>query len=509
MNKKNEISGITVFGQIAIDHVVDVNQILNLGPASEILTIGEDKELIFRKGSYIATEEAYIPWFFGPLSTYQPSLKYWVDGVERFGGRIMEIIQQGLVRQLGIPDKKLGGGGPNNIKLLHQVFRNFPIQFIGTYRRRTQEEHEEDIYEYALKFMVDKLDLVPLHDYPPINICFEGVGDGDRTIIRSPFPSLPLQRLEDIQWPKSIGSTVVVNTIYTLTLAVEALITATVNSKLAIIALTQALCSKNPFSSDENRYFQMKYPEVNFVNINSVHELILKYVIPNSRAVLILNEGELQHLTGIPVMDKRGRRYLGGVLDGLKEIRKAQSDGKEKIFFTMGREGSLCCFDGNGELHYCGISDTQGPIMGKTAIGDVYAGTILGYEHVKRMIQKEEPIIAHQITAATAAADVGVAKGIRAVNVLGIDGGIIESWKKYTRLGPLDAVEEKAKKLYGEVNNVRLEDVDWDKLTVLSQAESKLTGPTLLEDDIGRKWLRPPFANSIAGPEKEYVYETL
>lgn len=502
MVKQSQADGVTIYGQIAIDHIVDVNHLLRLGPVKEILRIGEDGELIFTPGSYLETEEAYIPWFFGPLGTYRANVKggkYWADEVTRFGGRIIEIIQKDLVRQLGVPTKDLGGGGPNNAKLLHQVFVNFPIKFIGTYRKKSREEHEADIWEYALGAMVSKLGLVPLHEHPPINICFEGVGPRmeDRIIIRSPFPALPFDRLQGIKWPKPEGSTIVVNTIYTVTLAVEALITATTTSKLAIIACTEALCSTRPFSDDERRFFQDKYPMVNFSDIVSVHDLMLKYVLPNSAAILVLNESELQYLTGAPVIDNRGRRYLVGVITGLEQLRKLQGNKKGKIFFTMGREGSLC-LDENSVLHHCAITDVPGSITGKTAIGDVYAGAIMGYEHVKRVIRGEEPEVKYQIAAAAAAADVGVAKGFRAVGVLGIDSGIIQSWKKYTGLGPLAAVARKAEQLYGSVSDVRLEDVEWDKITTLDRGQQKLPGPTLLEDDIGRKWLRPPFANSEA-----------
>jgi sugar/nucleoside kinase (ribokinase family) len=502
---------MTIYGQISIDHIVDINHLLRLGPAKEIFTIGDDGELIFTEGSYLETDETYIPWFFGPLGVYSKDKqggKYWVTEVARFGGRIRGIIQQGLVRELGIPIKDLGGGGPNNIKLLYQVFANFPIQFIGTYRRKSVEEREADNWEFALKSMVTKLDLVPLHEHPPINICFEGVGPkmDDRIILRSPFPPLPLDRLQGINWPEPEGCTIVVNTIYTVTLAVEALLKATTKVKVAIIACTEALCSKRPFSNDERVYFQELYPMVDFLGITSVHDLIVKFVLPNSAAILILNEAELEHLTGAKVIDERGRgdrRYLGGVFEGLERLRKIQGNQKGKIFFTMGKEGSLCCLDKNNELHYCGITNIPGPIAGKTAIGDVYAGTIMGYEHVKRAIRGEVPNVAYQITAAAAAADVGVAKGFRAVSVLGIDSGILQSWEKYIKLGPLEAVRRKAEQLYGPVSDIRLEDVDWGKISVLSLTDSKLPGPTLLEQDINREWLRPPFPNHVVIQKEE------
>lgn len=497
MSDQKNVPGITIYGQIAIDHIVDVNQLIRLGPVKDILRISDDGELIFNKGSYISTEEAYIPWFFGPLDIYKGGQKYWAEEVTRFGGRIIGIIEKGLVRELGVPTKELGGGGPNNVKLLYQVFRNFPIQFIGTYRIRGGDERGADIWEYALRSMVSKLDLIPLHENPPINICFEGVGADrdDRTIIRSKFPPILLDRLADIKWPKPEGSTIIVNTIYTRILAVEALITATTKAKLAILALTQALCNKDPFSNDERKFFQESYSNIDFSKINSLHELILKYVLPNSGAILILNEGELEHLVEIPIFNKRHRkRFLGGVLDGLNRLRELQGVHTEKVFFTMGKEGSLCCLDKKGELHYCGVTNVLGVTAGKTAIGDLYAGTVIGYEHVKRIIQGKDTNVGFQITAAAAAADVGVAKGFRAVSVLSIDGGIIESWKNYVHLGPINSVIKKAEKLYGSLDDVRLEDVEWDKISI---SGIKQTGPTFLEIDLSREWLCPPFANSV------------
>ncbi len=502
MKNQSQPAGITIYGQMAIDHIVDINQLLRLGPVKNILKIGDDGELIFTPESYIATEEAYVPWFFGPLTTYQPGFKYWATEVTRFTARILKISNkgQGLIQQLGVPNKELGGGGPNNVKLLFQVFKKFPIQFIGTYRQRPPEEPGSDIWEYVLDSMVSKLDLIPLHENPPINICFEGVGPKmeDRTIIRSPFPSLSLDRLEGIEWPQAEGSTIVVNTIYTTTLAVEALIAATRNAKLAVIACTEALCSKKIFSESECEYFQNKYPMVNFSVTNSLYDIILKYVLPNSSAILILNENELQHLTEAQVIDERGHRFLGGVFKGLKQLREYQGSKKGKIFFTMGKAGSLCCLDEDGVLHHCGITDMAGPIAGKTAIGDIYAGMVIGYEHIKNVIQNEITNVAYQIIAATAAADVGVAKGLRAVNVLGVDSGIIETWQKYTKLGPLDLVSNKAEKLYGPLEKLRLEDVDWSKISVIDDPEKqKQSGPTFLEADIGRQWLRPPYANHV------------
>jgi hypothetical protein len=301
--------------------------------------------------------------------------------------------------------------------------------------------------------------------------------------------------LRDIIWPRPTGSTIIVNTIYTRTLAVEALVAATTQANLAILALTQALCNKDSFSNDEREFFQETYPGIDFTNVNSVHELITEYVLPNSGAIVILNESELEHLTGAPVFDKRhNRRFLGGVLDGLNRLRELQGDNVEKVFFTMGKQGSLCCLDEEGELHYCGVTDVPGSAVGKTAIGDLYAGTIMGYEHVKRAIQGEDTNIGHQITAAAAAADVGVAKGFRAVDVLSIDGGIIEAWNHYVHLGPIDSVIKKAKSLYGPLFDVRLEDVEWDKISLTGKRQ---TGPTYLEIDLNREWLRPPFANSV------------
>jgi hypothetical protein len=191
------------------------------------------------------------------------------------------------------------------------------------------------------------------------------------------------------------------------------------------------------------------------------------------------------------------------VLDGFNRLQTFQGNQKGKIFLTMGREGSLCCLDEDGVLHHCGITDVPGPIAGKTAIGDVYAGLVMGYEHVKRVIRGDVPNVAHQIIAAAAAADVGVAKGFRAVNVLGVDSGIIESWKKYTKLGALHPVARKAEQLYGPLDNVRLDDVDWLKLSIIEDVkEQKQEGPTFLEADIGREWLRPPYANSVTPKTK-------
>jgi len=495
MVEASQTAGMTVYGQIAIDHIVDVNDLLRVGPVTDILHIGKAGELIFAPGSYLETEEAYIPWFFGPFGTYFPGEKHWADEVIRFGGRVIEIIEKGLVRQLGVPNKDLGGGGPNNIKLLHQVFRSFPIQFIGTYRRRPPEERGADIWEYALGSRVSKLNLVPLHEHPPINICFEGVGPKeDRTIIRSPFPALSFDRLRDIKWPEPEGSTIIINTIYTATLAVEALITATTRSNLAIIACTDALCSKQRFSDMEIEFFRYRYPTVDFSDIFSVHDLILKYVLPNSGAIIIANEKELEHLTGTQIIDRRGLRYLGGVLSGLDQLQQILGNHRGKIIFTMGKEGSLC-LDENRVLHHCGITESPGQIAGKTGIGDLYAGTIMGYEHIKRSIRGEVTNVAFQMTAAAAAADIGVTKGFRAVNVLGIDSGILESWKKYTWLGPLHDVARRAEKLYGPISDAKLEEIEWIKI---SESGKGLSGPTLLEDDIGRKWLCPPFVNSEA-----------
>lgn len=331
----------------------------------------------------------------------------------------------------------------------------------------------------------------------------------DRTILRSPFPALPLDRLGGMEWPEAQGRTVVVNTVYTVTLAVEALIAAA-NAQHAIVALTEALCSKRPFSDDERAFFQKKYPTVGFDHISSVCDLVVKCVLPRSGALLIVNESELQHLSDVPIFRRiSGKRFrlLGPSLEALQCVRTMQGDRKGRIFFTMGREGSLC-LDEEGVLHHCGVTDVPGPIAGKTGIGDAYAAMVMGYEHVKRAIGGEVPEVWHQIVAAAGAADVAVAKGPRAVTVLGVDGGVMESWKKYTKLGDLASVKMRAEEMYEEGAQVRLEDVDWRKLSMLQGRNSKLFGPTLLEDDLGRQWLRPPFANSAAESSGDYAPAT-
>jgi hypothetical protein len=458
---------ITIYGQPVIDHVIDLRNPMRIGGLSRICSPNPDGELVFKAGSYIGTRMNGSAFKFGPLgknnARYIPGGKYTV-GVEDWDG---ETEGDGLA-SLGYPVVNLGGGGPNALYVLSKVFGGLRPEFVGTYSQKIDRTIMQVLDERVGK---GRLDCIKLYNNPPINIVVEGMGPkSERMVLKSPFPPTLLKEKH-----RAHGKTVMVNTVYNNSLAVGGLTEAVSDGKLGVLALTDSLCRTEKFSDEEKAYFDEMYGRETFNGINSMYSFVIKLVLGSSSPITIMNEAELEHLTGVKVNDRNdgaSHVYFDRVLQGLKRVREYQLSHKPRIYFTMGANGSLC-LDENDVLHYHGITDS-GLKRGKNAIGDTYAAAILGAEHIGRFYRRNlSPSVIMDIAAA--AADAAVAEGVDRIDVPAVDRALTKSHAAYIELGPLAGIDEKYGTSHDRVSDL-LENNGHYKLSLTGKGMERIPG---------------------------------
>ncbi len=448
---------ITIFGHPVIDHVARMDDPMTMGEAESVFKLGADYEMIFQEGSYIVTMTNGSLFKFGPLGmggkVYNKGGKYTVNVVEYNRND-----EQG-VAFLGYPIVKLGGGGPNALQIMSQVFTDLKPEFIGTYSRKI----DPTILRVLKKRTKNgRLDCIGIYENPPINIVFEGIGPKEeRNIFKSPFPPIPL-----LERHPAHGKTVMVNTVYNNMLAINGLMDAGRDDKLGVLALTTSLCRKENFTEEEKSYFNEQYGAETFEGINNIYNFLTNLLLGNSEPILIMNEDELEHMSGVNIVEKVDEKsfiYFDRVLQGLKRMREYQRGHKPRIYFTMGSNGSLC-LDENDVLHYHGVTDdVYGRKKGKNAIGDAYASAVLCAEHKSRRREKNLPA-SRVMDIAAALADAAVAEGVEYTDAAAVDRALTESYKNYIELGEIQEVDRS----YGTIHT-RVNDIRWDKYSIIGR----------------------------------------
>ncbi len=524
---------ITIFGQPVIDHVITLRNPWRYGELLKICEIGPNGEIIFKRDSWVRTIENEEPYIFGPLvSEDNGELKLIPTVQDKLAVREIRrdiIAKPAFLARLGRPIINLGGGGPNVLQILNQVFGKLSFEFIGAYSPMPGGGFDPSV-RYALEMIPESvlgttspcpqrlLTLSMIYDYVPVNIVIEGLWGDDRGVLKSPFAERVISEPFEPQ-----GKAVMVNTVYSKTLAVNALCYAIDEERLGVLALTKALCNDTDVLSNQERgwienFLNSGKIQVNLSNIRTLYDFIVQEIIPRGPAILIMNEEEFDHVLrkrGVKILEGTETRWfvhLDSLLEGLEVIRDMQrnSQRKSKIYVTLGKHGSLC-LDENDTLHYSPVTVVEGlPSKGKNAIGDTYAATVLALEYISRFCCDEDKKIdsGYIISTAAAAADALYYSGLDAVTTATIDEFLTKMESNYTderekgnyhNLGSIDSLKQQIRTLTSFANapHIRLGDLerkDW--LTVLNPEGQSIVGHYSLESLVGIEFLTPPYANS-------------
>jgi len=519
---------ITTFGQPVIDHVITLRNPLRYGELLKICRTGHNGEIIFTCNSWIRTVENEEQYIFGPLVSNDKTELKLIPGVQdKVAVKCVErnvLVRPELLARLGKPIINIGGGGPNVLQILNQVFGKLSLEFIGAYSPMPGGVIDPSV-RYVLEMIPESvretspnpqrnLILTPIYDYVPVNIVIEGLWGGERGILKSPFAEKVIDQPFE---PK--GKAIIVNTVYSKTLAVNALCYAIEDERLGVLALTKSLCNDEDMFNDEERdwikdFLASRGMQINLRNIRTLYDFIVQEIIPRSPAVLIMNEEEFEHIVrrnGLKILEGTETRrfvHLDSLLKGFKVIRSMQenSQRKSKIYVTLGKHGSLC-LDENDTLHYSPVTVVEGlPSKGKNAIGDTYAAIVMALEYITKFCGRNIDN-AYIISSAAAAADALYYSGFDGVTTATIDEYLTKMESSYTddrekgnyhNLGDITSLEHEIQSLpFQNAPHIRLGDlerIDW--LTTINPEGQRIIGHYSLESLVGIEFLTPPYANS-------------
>lgn len=540
VNNLNEFD-ITIFGQPVIDHVITLRNPFRYGELMNICQVNAIGEITFEENSWIRTIENEEPYFFGMPLKYPDG----IESLKLIPGKkpTVSYLEQnviaplGLIARLGKPIINIGGGGPNVLQILNQVFGKLSIEFIGAYSPMpggTIDPSIRFVLEMVPPLLQEvsprpgrNLEIAPIYSTVPVNIVIEGMrGNGEeRGILKSPFT----ERIVDKPFnPK--GKAIMVNTIYSKTLAVNALCCAIEEGRFGILALTESLCNtQDPFSDDERRWIKdflcSRKTDIDLERTSTLYDFIVGEILPRGPAVIIMNESEFDHIVNPKGKDNsdfhpvtRQKRvkilegrlvHLDSLLDGFQTIRNIQKTRKSRIYVTLGTYGSLC-LDEYDTVHYSPVTVVEGlPSKGKNAIGDTYAAMILAGEYIARFRRKEKVEIPYIISSASAAADALFYSGFESVSPAAIDEYLVKTVTNYKddmekgnyhELGPLLKLKEELKNLPLEgAPHIRLGDIErkhW--FTVINPDGRRMIGHYSLQNrrfSYGSEFLTLPPAN--------------
>ncbi len=536
--RREEKFDITIFGQPVIDHVINLQNPFRFGELMKICKMNPEGELVFKENSWIRTIEGEEPYFFGMPLIYpdgKESLRL-IPGKKAVAAHLRRsvIAAPELVARLGKPIVNMGGDGPNVLQILNQVFGRLSIEFIGAYALmpggaidptiRFVLEAVPPLLREASPQPPRNLEIAPIYDAVPVNIVVEGMRGDETGILKSPFTE---RIIEEPFIPK--GKAIMVNTIYSRALAVNALCCAVEKGRFGVLRLSESLCNiREPFSNEEKEWIEdflgSRNIDIDFRKINTLYDFILEKILPQGPALIIMDESEFDHILNPryedpsdfhPVTKQKRVRILEGqrvhldsLLEGFQAIRNIQKNRKSRIYVTLGVYGSLC-LDEYDIVHYSPATVVEGiPSKGKTAIGSTYSAMVVAGEYISRFHKKVE--IPYIMSAAAAAADALFYSGFESVSPATIDEYLAKSITNYKddaekgnyhELGPLSKLKEKLKYLPLEgAPHIRLSDIqrkDW--FTVMNPGGPRMIGHYSLQDkrvSYGVEFLTLHYANS-------------
>ena len=481
---------ITVYGNPVLDVIIRVGPYATNATAvraiNKIGRIRPEGAIEFQPDSYIVCFLQRDAAIFGPLNPngqmdfVLPGGKYPVPF--SIGGHANNL-EEKVYTQLAGPELRLGGGGANVLSGFFDIYAQLKVQFIATVETSESEGRLEPFIR-ALTDVVGVFDPVQVYEYPGVNLCIEGLGiSNERTIFTAQLPEE--KQIADLPRPR--GKSIMVNTVYSPTVALDALAYASYPDRLGVLALTKSLCAKKPIPQRVLQIMRRRHPEIFTENthIESVYGFVKNVVLPRGHCICVMNEDELEHFTGIDFFIKKDRTrvpVLAGLIRAIKKFREFQAGLRHRIYVTAGHWGSFVLNE-DDHLIYCGIyrDPTRIP-HGKTAIGDTYATFILALETIGNYIRPYVISAEDVIRTASAGADASVYEGFGLLSVAKVNRYVGERSRLVANLGPIESLQL-------EKWEIGLDEIRESDYQGLARADHK-DGPGTLQEVIGRAFLR-------------------
>jgi hypothetical protein len=488
---------ITVYGNPILDVILRVGPYATNAAAmralKQIARISPDGTIEFEADSYIICYLQKEEFIFGPLNPHGrmdallPGGKYVVPFTI---GRLGLTPHSGKVTTLVAPELRLGGGGANVLNGFFDVFAQLKVQFIATVEN-TQADGRLDPFIKALTDVVGMFDPIQLYQHPGVNLAIEGLGfSNDRTILVAGLPDEA--QLDDT--PRPMGKSIMVNTLYSARVAIDALAHTLYGDRLGVLALTKSLCSKKPIPQTVQEQLRGRHAQLLSSaadgSINSVYEFIKTSVLPRGKCICIMNEDELEHITEVDFFVKRNKTRVpvfASLLRAMRKFREFQQGARHRVYVTVGHWGSFV-LDEYDHLIYCGTyNDVSRVPFGKTAIGDTYATFVLALETIGNYIRPYVIPAWDVMRAAAAGADATVYEGFGLLSVAKVNRYIGERSRLVADLGPIEAIPLE----HWEMGMDELRESDYQKLARRNLEGSAAIGSAgTLQEVIGRAFLR-------------------
>jgi hypothetical protein len=403
MKSQDYRQGVTIYGQIVLDHMVNIRHVFECGDLRPMLQWDSAGNIHVRKNAGLSTP--YVE----TANAQARRLVFSVDGDfdgdvirTKAGAKITghiaiaeidkeeEVLKGSApsgnmwpadrVARFGYPRQVPGGGGTNVSYALYNVFRNLAITYVSVY---SKEDVQDRMILKALEPVVagGSLELQQVDPYPAVNVVVEGIAN-DRLIIRSPRSTL-----DEVNYYPAITDVVMVNTCYNVFSALNGLLESVKPGRRAVIACTQSLCSQEDLPKSVQRIlleWVKQHCSLELTKIKSVYDFVKSFIMRESDVVTyIFNEEELDHFMkpeGIAILNVTFRRPLfDAILSALNRLRQMQVGKKPEMVVTLGEQGALY-LDKNDGLHYCRVSkpeEVKRVPRERNAIGDLFASFIV------------------------------------------------------------------------------------------------------------------------------------
>jgi hypothetical protein len=496
---------ISVFGYPVLDVIVDIRpgagHLAEYDAISKVAIVRHGGNLEFRPNTYIGYYLHREPIVWGPFNPDGHNETYGVGGKFEIptvtGPAAEELMRGASTAILAGPRQHIGGGGANVLFGFYDVFAQLHVELLATVdSHETEGAGRLDRFIKPLTDKIGPYTRIPTRTGAGVNLVIEGLGTRlDRTIFTAQVPHDDALTLDEMPSPQ--GRAVMVNTIYAPQVALEALAHAVSLDRLGFLALTKGLCSTRSLPKELFDDFFARHPsirrDIGARTFGSLHEFIAGYVLSNSDCICIVNEKELEHLTGVAAGVDRGDSYeltLGRIIEALRVFRKLQKGRSHRVYVTLGASGSVVV-DEHERIIYCGVvHDRNRFAQAKTAIGDTYATFVLALETIGNYIRSYNIPAQDVIKASAAGADSGVYDGFGNLTVNKVNTFLGDPSRILVSLGTLQSFPC-SKWMDRPVDAMRSS--DWEMI-VETDYINHYSGfvPTTLQEVIGRAFLRLP-----------------
>jgi hypothetical protein len=498
---------ITVYGNPVLDVIASVAEgsahVFDRVALEKVATIRSSGNLEFRPDTYICFFLQGEPILWGPFNpggqqeVYAVGQKYKMPSLSGTEARSQLTTRAKSVTTLPGPSLHIGGGGVNVLFGFYDVFARLKVQLIATVEKRAPGSLGRlDPFITPLTDKIGPYTEVPLYERPGVNLAIEGLGPSrDRTIFTAEIP-IDEEDLGDI--PEPSGKAIMVNTVYSPQVALDALAHAASPDRLGLLALTKSLCSKRALDPGVFERCLKRHPTLgvrlgDLSQYDSIYSFVTRFVLPNGRCICVVNDEELEHITGRRVGVQRGEvsvPTLYGIVEALRDLRKIQRGARTRVYVTLGSNGSVVLTE-KDDIVYCGIVEDRGRRpAGKTAIGDTYATFLLALETIGNYIRPYNLPTQDVVKAAAAGADSGVYDGFGNLAVNKVNLFLGDQNRRLGSLGQLAAFDAEPWK---DVGLSEMRDADFASVTRINLMEQSIDGyyPTAtLQEVLGRAFLR-------------------